>query len=243
MSRVTYWNQGCFESVSARVSSQGCLEMGSRLIRLLPRGRLEPAFSNHPRSKPTRITPIEPGCFDGCSSRTRPGRFETEPALCRSHPSPQRQVALARPLLRWRVRRYSRPASELQRRLLTAMPPKKKRMVRCSCTEYGCCQGPGGSTVVSYDTERGHAKQQRFADIERAASLVPVPMTGVAAAAPQPGPPRMPSPTPTGTADQNMNFDDQRFGGGSDDEEAAGPMHEDPPQPGGYRDEVPQLGK
>ncbi|KAG0655308.1 hypothetical protein C6P46_001070 [Rhodotorula mucilaginosa] len=44
----------------------------------------------------------------------------------------------------------------------------------------------------------------------------------------------MPSPTPTGTADQNMNFDDQHFGGGTDNEEAAGPMHKDLPQLGGY---------
>jgi hypothetical protein len=77
----------------------------------------------------------------------------------------------------------------LQRRLFKAMPPTKKQMVRCSCTEYGRCQVPGGSNVVSYYTERGHAKQeQQFADIQRAASPVPVLMTSVAAAAPHPGP-------------------------------------------------------
>lgn len=31
-----------------------------------------------------------------------------------------------------------------------------------------------------------------------------------------------------------MNFDDQHFGGGTDNEEAAGPMHKDLPQLGGY---------
>lgn len=31
-----------------------------------------------------------------------------------------------------------------------------------------------------------------------------------------------------------MNFDNQHFGGGTDNEEAAGPMHKDLPQLGGY---------
>ena len=71
------------------------------------------------------------------------------------------------------------------------MPPnikKKRRYVQCRCTVFGCCRGPGGSTRVTYDTQRGHAKRQKFDDIERACERVTLQQQPAPAPAPTPAP-------------------------------------------------------
>jgi hypothetical protein len=83
------------------------------------------------------------------------------------------------------------------------MPPqktKKRRYVQCRCTVFGCHRGPGGSTRVTYHTERGHAKRQKFEDIERAAARVTAPQQPAPAPAPTPAPGTMTTTTITTTA-------------------------------------------